>query len=79
MCRNNIMIDLPNTLDKYVENEDPCVIFWKAKYRSPARGLTMSTENYSPGYLLHIDFKIYDHVSIRDFTSVLTIIDEKTR
>ena len=79
MCQKITMIDLPNTLDKYIENEDPCVICWKAKFRSPVRGLRVSTENYIPGSLLNIDFKFYDYVSIRDFTSVLTIIDAKTR
>ncbi len=43
------------------------------------KGKTTNTDKLKPAELLHIDFKFFDKTSIRGFTSILTIVDARTR
>jgi hypothetical protein len=50
-----------------------------SKFSHPPKGPTASTAHLLPGQLLHLDFGFWDIPSHHGFTSMLLIIDVKTR
>ncbi len=76
MCKKKLLKDLPST---YNTKQDDCIICIEAKMRSENKGKTVDTEKLKIAELLHIDFKFFNITSLRGFTSILTIIDAKTR
>ena len=42
------------------------------------KGTTVYTSNIQPGELVHMDFEFYNVISIRGFTSMLTVVCTKT-
>ena len=80
MCKNKIIQDLPTTLSrKFKDSSCKCSICWKAKLTNNINHKNLDLSNYNNGQLLHIDFMFMDIKSICHFTSILTIIDAKSR
>ena len=77
MCRLNTLHGLPPNLSRNDNRE--CPICLMSKFSHPPKGKTINTEALHPGELLHIDFGFWDIPSHRGFTSMLLIIDAKTR
>jgi hypothetical protein len=77
MCRSSTLLGLPRKpLPPY---KHQCHICLMSKFSHPPKGPTTNTDKLSPGQLLHIDFGFWDIVSHRGFSSMLLIIDAKTR
>lgn len=80
MCRHQIMTGLPKQFStKHHIHKCQCWICWEAKAKYISHGPTTDTTNLKPGELLHIDFMFPNILSIRGFTSILIIVDAKTR
>ena len=79
MCSKQILRDLPSKTKSHANVLCNCTICFRSKFNHPNRGMTVNTDNLKKGNLLHIDFQFYDIVSIRGFSSILSIIDAKTR
>ena len=79
MYQEQTLNNLPKCLPPNTYDLCQCTICWKEKYNHPAKGTTQDTTNLLPGQLLHMDFKFYNILSIRGFSSIFTIIDAATR
>ncbi len=77
MCRQGTLTGLPKRALPLPHTE--CPICLMSKFVHPPKGKTISTEHLHPGELIHIHFSFWDTTSIRGFTSMLLIIDAKTR
>jgi hypothetical protein len=64
---------------RILSNTCPCVICISAKFTHPPKVKESSFKLTSRGQLLHIDFSFWNIISIRGFSSVLSIIDGKDR
>ena len=42
------------------------------------KGKIVDNSNFQPGEFIHMDFDFYNVTSIRGFTSILTVVCEKT-
>ena len=58
-------------------NEAPHTVYFTAKITPFLKCTTFDTTNFTPGYLLHIDFNLYYVTSIRYFTSMFTVVCSK--
>ena len=80
MCCTKKMPGLPAIFpSKYQTFKETCPICAKSKMKVTSAGKVVDTNDYSPGQLIHMDFTFYEIVSIRGFTSILVIVDAKTR
>jgi len=77
MCCSSTLLGLPRIPLPSCKHQ--CPICLMSKFSHPPKGSTTNTDNLSPGQLLHIDFGFWDIVSHRGFSSMLLIIDAKTR
>jgi hypothetical protein len=77
MCKQNTIHGLPTTLPRDIKHE--CPVCLMSKFSHPPKGKTTNTDMLRPGELLHIDFGFWDLTSHRGFTTMLLIIDAKTR
>jgi hypothetical protein len=77
MCLEQTMIGLPPR--PFPKRPCQCPICALATLTCPPRGKFFDTSLLCRGQLLHLDFSFWDKVSLRGFTSVLSIIDAKTR
>ncbi len=77
MCQNGSLQGLPKR--PFPQANKVCPICVKAKFSHPPKGHTVDTTHLRRGELLHIDFAFWDITSLRGFTSMLSIIDAKTR
>jgi len=77
MCRQETLSGLPK--QPFPPHHAECPICLMSKFAHPPKGKTLSTDHLTPGELLHIDYSFWDLPSIRGFTSMLLIIDAKTR
>ena len=80
MCTRSLMDDLPL---KYPANKQihkrECWICPRGTLHHDPHGVTLNTDHLRPGQLIHMDFYFINKESIRGFTSVLLILDAKTR
>jgi len=77
MCKQNTLQGLPTT--PFPQPKHECPICLMSKFSHPPKGKTIDTNHIEPGELLHIDFSFWDTQSHRGFTTMLLIIDAKTR
>lgn len=77
MCHQNKLLGLPKTPLPHTTQE--CPICLMSKFQHPPKGKTTDTTNLAPGVLLYIDFTSWDIPSRCGFTSILIIVDAKTR
>lgn len=77
MCRNSTLLGLPRK--PFPPCTKHCPVCLMSKFSHPPKGPTASTSHLLPGQLLHIDFGFWDLPSHRGFSSMLLIIDAKTR
>ena len=74
----------PKTLDVLSKhcpnkiNKLPCKIFYTSKMTTLHKVKIVDTSNLQPGELMRMYFAFYNVTSIRGFTSILTVICEKT-
>lgn len=80
MCRSQKMKELPKIFPRKLQRHHEIFpICAKGKLRTTNHGHSTDTSKLQPGQLLHIDFTFYNKPSIRGFTSVLLIVDTRTR
>ncbi len=77
MCRRSTLLGLPRK--PFPPCTHQCPICLMSKFSHPPKGQTTSTNHLTPGQLLHLDFGFWDLTSHRGFSSMLLIIDAKTR
>jgi hypothetical protein len=77
MCRKSTLLGLPK--QPFPSSPKQCPVCIMSKFSHPPKGHTTNTDNLLPGQLLHLDFGFWDTPSHRGFTSMLLIIDAKTR
>ena len=78
MCRANKIPGLPTTFPTKYHLHSKCWICAQGHMRATPRGEVIDTSSYDPGELIHMDFAFMNEKSIRDFASILLIIDAKT-
>ena len=78
MCRYQTIDGLPEHCPNN-KQKAACVICYSAKMTTITKGTTVDTSNFHPGELIHMDFAICNVISIRGFTSMLTVVCEMTR
>jgi hypothetical protein len=77
MCHEQTIVRLTRVPPPHYEYDCPfCSLGKLPQFR---KGKTASTDTLKPGELLHIDFAFWDITSRCMFTSVLAIIEAKTR
>jgi hypothetical protein len=77
MCREQTLMRLPQVPPPHHAYD--CPVCSLGKVPQFCKGKTSSTDNLTPGELLHTDFAFWDITSRRMCTDVLTIIYAKTR
>jgi hypothetical protein len=77
MCCQQTLLGLPKR--PLPQPTQVCPICIKAKFKHPPKGSTMPTTHLAKGEYLHLDYAFWDIPSIRNFTSMLVIVDAKTR
>ena len=77
MCHNQTLTGLSKNCPKKL-NKVPCTMCYTAKTTTPTKGTTIDTNNIQPGELIHMDFDFYNVISIRGFTSMITVVCAKT-
>jgi len=75
MCRHQTLLGLPK--QPFPPCTCPCIICITTKTVHPARAKITSVTLTTRGQLLHLDFSFWNVVSIRGFTSLLSVIDSK--
>jgi hypothetical protein len=75
MCRNQSLLGLPK--QPFMPRSCPCIICITTKTVHPPRAKHSTQVIIKRGQLLHIDFSFWNILSIRGFTSLLSIIDGK--
>ena len=79
MARHDIIEGLSKDHSQLEHSTQNCWICHLAKLCHNPKGKTVDTANYLPGQLLHMDFYFWGLTSIRGFSSVLLVVDCKTR
>lgn len=74
--KNGCFSDIPENWNKIVEFV--CGICKLVKENRPAKSISYSFENYSPGQYLFIDFAFVETPSIRGFTALLGVVCAST-
>ena len=77
MCRHQNLDGLPKHFPKKI-HKAPFKICYKSRMTTINKGTTVETSNLQPGELVYMEFVFYNVTSIRGFTSILTVICEKT-
>jgi hypothetical protein len=77
MCQQQSFLGLPKR--PFPPRSCPCTICIPAKFTHPPKVKTTTYTLTCKGELLHIDFSFWNETSIRGFSSLLSIIDGKTR
>jgi len=77
MCRRQSLLGLPK--HPFPPRKCPCIICITTKTVHPPRAKITSVTLTKRGQLLHIDFSFWNVVSLRGFTSLLSVIDGKDR
>jgi hypothetical protein len=77
MCRKQSMLGLPK--HPFPPRKCPCIICITTKTVHPPRAKITSVTLTTRGQLLHVDFSFWNIVSIRGFTSLLSVVDGKDR
>ena len=65
-------------LENLPDLEEPCTIYLLAKATKPPRGPTTYVSKMSPGFMLQMDFALFNVESIREFTSTFVTICSAT-
>ena len=80
MCTKQLMEELPARFPKKEQkHKTDCWICPRGTLHHDPHGVTMNTAHLRPGQLIHMDFYFINRTSIRGFTSVLLILDARTR
>ena len=80
MCLKRFMLGLPNKYPiKERVHKKICWIRPRGHLNHNSHSVTINTDHLRPGQLIHMDFYFVNTLSIRNFTSVLLILDTKTR
>ena len=80
MCKRQLLKDLPKSFPaKFQNHRRDCWIRPRASLHNDPHGTTVNTDHLRPGQLIHLDFFFMNKESIRKFTSVLNVVDAKTR
>jgi hypothetical protein len=77
LCHQQSLLDLPKY--PFPPRKCSCIISITTKTVHPPRAKITSVNLTKRGQLLHIDFSFWNIVSIRGFTSLLSVIDGKDR
>ena len=80
MCLQQLLEDFPPKfpIKARMHTQECCICPMGALHHDP-HGVTLNTDHLRPGQLIHMDFYFISSVSIRGFTTVLLILDAKTR
>ena len=78
MCRHQNLDVLPKHFPKKI-HKAPCTICYTAKMTTINKGTTVDTSNLQQGEVVHMGFAFYNVTSIYVFTSMITVVYEKTR
>ncbi len=77
MCRKQTLLGLPK--HPFPPRKCPCIICITTKTVHPPKAQITSVTLTKRGQLLHVDFSFWNLVSIRGFTSLLSVIGGKDR
>ena len=77
-CRHKTINGLQKRSPKKT-NQEPCTICYTENMTTFHKGKTVYKTNLQPGELIHMEFALYNTTPIRGFTSMLTVVCEKTR
>ena len=78
ICHHQTLDGLTKHFPKKIQKSQ-CTICYTAKITTINKGPTGDTSNLQPVEIVHIDFVFYNVTSIHGFTSILTVVCEKTK
>ena len=80
MCKLQLLDGLPSKFPtSHRCHRRDCWICPRGSLHNDPHGITINTDHLRPGILIHMDFFFMNTISIRGFTSILNIVDAKTR
>ena len=80
MCKCQLLRDLPKSFPaKFQNHRRDCWICPRACLHNDPHGKAVNTDHLRPGQLIHLDFFFVNKESIRKFSSILKVVDAKTR